>query len=88
MSVNQDIRNKLPEDAIVFDNHAYDNSIIGTTLDGRAIYSFELMVKELMEDEGWSEIDAVEWIEYNTIRTLPYAGDKAPMIVYTDEDVV
>ena len=88
MSVNNEIRNKLPEDAIVFDNYAYDNSIIGTTFDGRAIYSYELMVKELMRDEGWDEIDAIEWINYNTLRALPYAGEKAPMIVYTDEDVV
>ena len=27
--------------------------------------------------------DAVEWIEYNTIRSLPYAGDKSPIIMYT-----
>lgn len=32
MSVNQEIRNKLPPDAVVFDNYAYDNSIIGITL--------------------------------------------------------
>lgn len=32
MSVNVDIRNKLPTDAVVFDNYAYDNSIIGITL--------------------------------------------------------
>lgn len=88
MSVNQDIRNKLPADAVVFDNHAYDNSIIGITFDGRAIYCFELMVKELMEDWHWSELGAIEWIEVNTIRALPYAGEKAPMIVYTDEDVI
>jgi hypothetical protein len=60
MAVNQDIRNKLPADTVVFDNYAYDNSIIGTTFDGRAIYCFELMVKELMEDEGWTEIEAIE----------------------------
>lgn len=32
MSVNQDIRNKLPPDAVVFENNSYDNSIIGITL--------------------------------------------------------
>lgn len=84
MAINQDIRNKLPADAIVFDNSAYDNSIIGTTIDGRVIYGFELMIEELMDDEGLSEIEAIEWIEYNTIRALPYAGEKAPMIVYTE----
>jgi hypothetical protein len=84
MSINQEIRNKLPPDAIVFDNHAYDNSIIGTTFDGRAIYSFELMTEELIIDENWTYDEAVEWIEYNTIRALPYAGEKAPLVVYSE----
>lgn len=86
MSVNQEIRNKLPPDAVVFDNHAYDNSIIGTTFDGRAIYEFNKMVKELMNDEGWTEEECIEWIEYNTIRIMPYGGKKTPMIVYGDEE--
>lgn len=86
MSVNQEIRNKLPPDAVVFNNHAYDNSIIGTTFDGRAIYEFNKMVQELMNDEGWTEEEAIEWIEYNTIRALPYGGEKTPMIVYGDEE--
>lgn len=87
MAINYNIREQLPSDAIVFDNHAYDNSIIGITLDGRAIYDFDKMVKELMEDEKWEEIDAVEWITYNTMRSLPYAGDKRPLVVYTEEDL-
>ena len=81
MAVNLDIRNKLPSDALVFDNHAYDNSILGVTFDGRAIYSFEKMVEELMLDEGWDDLTAIEWIEYNTIRALPYGGEKSPIIV-------
>jgi hypothetical protein len=71
----------LSDGVIVFDNHAYDNSIIGETFDGRAIYCFEQMVQELMEDEGWDEIDAIEWIEYNTLRALPYFGKKAPIVL-------
>lgn len=87
MSINYKIREQLPSDAIVFDNYAYDNSIIGITLNGRVIYDFDKMVKELMADEGWGEMDAVEWITYNTLRSLPYAGNKAPLIVYTDEEL-
>lgn len=82
MAVNQDIRDKLPEDTIVFDNMSYDNSIIGTTFDGRAIYDFDLMVVELMDDEGWTDEEAIEWIEMNTLRAIPYGGDKAPIVVY------
>lgn len=84
MAVNWNVRDKLPSNSIIFDNHAYDNSIIGVTLDDRVIYGYELMVQELMNDEGWDELDAIEWIEYNTIRALPYFGKNAPMIVYLD----
>ena len=86
MSINLDIREQLPNGAIVFDNHAYDNSIIGTTFDGRAIYDFNKMVQELMNDEGWTEEEAIEWIEFNTIRAIPYGGEKRPMVVYTEEE--
>lgn len=84
MAINQSVRDKLPPDAVVFDNHAYDNSIIGTTLDGRAIYEFNKMIEELMNDEGWTEEEAVEWIDYNTMRALPYGGEKAPIVVLMD----
>lgn len=81
MSVNQDIRDQLPDDAIVFDNYAYDNSIIGVTLDDRVIYAYEDMVVELMEETGWDELSCVEWIDYNTVRAVGCCGDKPPMIV-------
>lgn len=81
MSVNLVIRDELPDDAVVFDNYAYDNSIIGVTFDGRAIYSFDDMVIELMEDTGWDELSAIDWVDYNTVRSLQYYGGKAPIIV-------
>ncbi len=81
MPVNQDIRDELPDEAIVFDNYAYDNSIIGVTFDGRAIYSFEDMVAELMEETGWDELSAMDWVDYNTVRSLQYCGGNAPLIV-------
>ena len=82
MSVNLELRDELPEDAIVFDNMSYDGSIIGVTTEGRVVYSYDKMVEELMQDEGWSYEDAVEWIDYNTIRALPYAGENGPIIMY------
>lgn len=82
MSVNLQLRDELPEDAIVFDNMSYDGSIIGVTTDGRVVYSYDMMVEELMQDEEWSYEDAVEWIDYNTIRALPYAGENGPIIMY------
>lgn len=81
MAVNIKIREQLPPDSIVLNNQSYDNAIIGVTFDGRVIYDFNLMVEELMIDDGCNYEDAVEWVEYNTIRALPYMGNKAPIVV-------
>ena len=69
------------EQPLLFTNQAYDNSIIGFTDDGRAIYDYQKMVEELMQDDNCSMEDAMEWINYNTIRSIPYAGEHAPIIV-------
>ena len=41
------------------------------------------MVKWLIETEEFTCEEAIEWIEYNTIRALPYMGEGAPIIVYS-----
>ena len=43
------------------------------------------MIDWLMNKESLSEEEAIEWINYNTIRALPYMGDKAPIIMYPIE---
>ena len=81
MAINMNIREILPEGAIILDNSAFDNSIIGVTLDGRLIYDYDKMIEELIEDDGMSFDEAMEWIDYNIIRALPYAGSGAPIII-------
>lgn len=70
------------EDSILFDNPSFDKSILGITSEGNVVYSFEKMIKELADDDGISDMDAVEFIEYNTIRALPYASEPKPIILY------
>jgi len=43
------------------------------------------MVDWLVENENMTEIDAVEFIDYNTIRALPYTNN-SPIIMYPLED--
>ena len=40
------------------------------------------MVGWLVETQDFTQEDAIEWIEYNTIRALPYMGSDAPIIMY------
>ena len=70
------------EDVKYLVNYSYDDALIGVSEDGRAIYDFDKMVEWLMKEEGWSDTEAIEWIEYNTIRALPYMGEGAPIIMY------
>ena len=82
MSIDLQLREELPEDALVFDNPAFDHAIIGVTIDGRVVYDYHIMIMELANDENLSGEEATDWVEYNTIRSLPYAGSNAPIIMY------
>ena len=82
--VKPEIRERLDDDALVFDNPAYDNSIIGQTFDGRAIYDVDAMAEELATDDEITVEEAMDFIDYNAIRSLPYAGDKAPVVVHVE----
>lgn len=86
MAINENIRAELDDDAIVFDNPAFDNSIIAVTTDGQVVYDYNKMVLELMEDDDISEQDAIDWIEFNTLRSIPYAGEMAPIVVFMFEE--
>ena len=65
-----------------FVNEGYDDALIGVSEDGRAIYDFEKMVGWLINKYGWSDDESVEWIEFNTLRAIPYMGEGAPIIMY------
>ena len=82
--VKPEIRELLDDGALVFDNPAYDNAIIGQTFDGRAIYDIDVMAEELAEDDEITLEEAMDFIDYNAIRSLPYAGEKAPVVVHVE----
>lgn len=73
---------ELLDDVIVLTNYSYDDALIGVTTDNRAVYDYDKMVEWLCEKESFTPDEAIEWIEYNTIRALPYAGNSGPIIMY------
>lgn len=70
------------EGTAYFTGDDYDTAILGYTDDGRIVYSYEKMVEWLVENDNMIPEDAVEWLDYNTIRAIPYMGEKAPVVVY------
>ena len=88
MKTNDEIRKYLTDDLgydedfefTLFEDPDYAPAFIGITSDDRAVYDRNLMVKALMESDNMSEEDALEFLEYNTLRALPYIPN-APVIM-------
>ncbi len=74
------------DDVVIFSGDSYDTALIGVTHDDRAVYDYDLMVRWLMERDGMTELDAMEWIDYNAIRSLPYY-EGSPVIMYRLEEI-
>lgn len=89
--VNQVTRNYIEEtapNAVIFTNPSFDCSIIGLTENGSVVYSYDEMVKELMFDDGLTMEEAAEFIDYNTLRTLPYIEEQVrPVIIFNTFDI-
>lgn len=83
--IREELKEKEFNDTVIFDNPSFDDSIVGYTEDGRLVYDYDSMIVELAGEDGISLIEAQEFIDYNTIRALPYAGEKAPIIIYAFE---
>lgn len=68
------------EDTVFFKNPSFVKAITGISSSGQLIYDYNLMIAAAMEEENWNFEDAYEWIEYNTIRSIPYMGNFQPII--------
>lgn len=62
----------------------YEKAFIGTTISafGRkqvALYDYDKCILILMNDNDWSEEEAIEWFNFNTIGS--WVGEDTPIFV-------
>ena len=58
----------------------FDNAIVGVEPNSmRLVYDRDKMIGILMTDEEMEEIDAIEYLEYNTWNA--YVGEKTPIFI-------
>lgn len=75
------------EECMLFEDYDYCTAFVGLSNDYRAIYDYDRMVEYLVEKEDFTAEDAIEWIDYNTIRALDYISDPhKPIILFTEPD--
>lgn len=68
------------EETVFFENPSMVKAITGITESEQLIYDYNLMIEAAMEEEGWTCEEAIEWIEYNTLRSIPYMGSCHPIV--------
>lgn len=68
------------EETVLFESPSYDTACVGITENGRLVYDYDKMVQHLVNEDKMSEEDAIEFIDYNTIRSLPYQ-ENAPIVM-------
>lgn len=70
--------------SIYFTNPNYASAIIGISTDGNIVYSYEKMVDYLIATDDMTYEDAVDWIDYDVIRSIPYIQKMGivPIIIY------
>lgn len=70
----------LGQETIVLEPEYFDNAIIGITDEGRLIYSYDKLIEAYSNGESCEYEEAVEWVDYNTLRAIPYMGSMAPIV--------
>ena len=68
------------EETVFFEHPSVVKAITGITDSEQLIYDYNLMIEAAMEEEGWTCEEAIEWIEYNTLRSIPYMGSYHPIV--------
>ena len=84
------LQNRIPEPEIldkivVLEGDEFADGAIGLTDDFKIVYSYERLVQSLSRAYGEKEEQSVEYLDYNTLRMIPYwknQGLLAPIIVH------
>lgn len=84
-TIGENIREKFIEygleNSIIFENPSYETAIIGyDVISNRIIYDYDKMIDYLVEHDNMTPDDAMDFISYNTLRTLPYIKN-GPIII-------
>lgn len=64
----------------------FDKCVIGVIYaEDRAVYDTDMVIETFMRINEWSYEEALEWFEYNTLRSLPYLDQEdAPVFMSKD----
>lgn len=74
---------------VVLEGDEFADGCIGITEDYQLVYSYDKLAESIARNDNISIEDAIDFIEYNTIRSLSYiqsSGLIAPIIIHEFEN--
>jgi hypothetical protein len=77
-TIKEYLENNYP-DSYLFDD--LDDAIIGVSTSDNIVYEFDKIIQILMERDGMTYEEAVEYIDHNIDRVLPYMSEGFPIIM-------
>jgi len=77
-TIKEYLENNYP-DSYLFDD--LDDAIIGVSTSDNIVYEFDKIIQILMERDGMTYEEAVEYFDHNIDRVLPYMADGFPVIM-------
>ena len=69
------------DDTIMFECPDYVTAVVGISEDNRLIYDYDKMAQHLVDTDNIEYDEACDFIDYNTLRALPYMGGAKPIIL-------
>lgn len=79
-------REVMDDGTVFLEPEWMDKAIIGKAINEHSnevlVYSYQALINGFIEHDGMDYESAVEWVEYNTLRAIPYMGEQKPIVVY------
>ena len=77
---------EINEDAIVLEPQStFNRAIVASDTDGRLVYSVTKIIRALIDEDGMTEEEALEWFEFNTLGTFRGMKDhNKPIFIYDE----
>lgn len=68
---------------IVLEGDEFADGAIGLTSENHLVYDYDKLVESLVKHNGWTEEEAIEWLDYNTFGSMAYMSTigKEPIII-------
>lgn len=77
-----DFEDRGYDDVIILGDAYTEKALLGISSDRRAVYDFDTLLELYVTEEGWTQDEAIEWIDINILGSK--MDGKEPIIVFKD----